>query len=301
MDVLSDVLAVMRTGRPEATRSSTGAPWGVRFPPAESAGAHVVLRGGCWFLPAGGDPVPLGVGDVVFTPHGNAHALADRPGRTLVDYCPEPNEESPVEEMRIDGSGVVTELLCAMYTFDRARPHPLLADLPPVIHLPARLGRHASLRGAVELLGAELDEPRAGTAAALPALIDMLLLYVLRAWFEEQAPAAGWVGALNDPAVSVALRAMHRHPERPWTVESLADRAGLSRAAFARRFTATVRQPPLAYLTWWRLTTAARLLRESDAPLRTVAARCGYGSEFAFAKAFKREFGVAPGQYRREG
>lgn len=299
MDVLSDVLAAMRTGRATAARTSSRAPWGVRFAAGHTAGAHVVLQGGCWLFPARGEPLPLGVGDVVFTPHGYGHALADQPDRPLVDYSPEPVEESPVEEMHIDGTGPVTVLLCASYTFDPVRRHPLLDELPPVIHLPARVGRHASLRSAVELLGDELRESRAGTNAALPALVDMLLLYVLRAWLEEQPPSTGWAGALHDPAIGAALRAIHRHPETPWTVESLARQAGLSRAAFAKRFTTTLRQPPLAYLTWWRMTTAVRLLRETDAPLRAVAARCGYGSEFAFAKAFKREYGVAPGQYRR--
>ncbi|GAB3438682.1 AraC family transcriptional regulator [Actinophytocola sediminis] len=301
MDVLSDVLAVMRTGRPVAARSSSRAPWGVRFDAGDAAGAHVVLEGGCWLFPGGADPIQLGVGDVVFTPHGDGHALADQPDRPLVDWRPEPTEESPVEEMRIAGTGAVTELLCASYSFDQVRRHPLLDDLPAVIHLPARVGAHPSLRSAVELLGDELRAPRAGTSAALPALIDMLLLYVLRAWLDEQPASTGWAGALHDQALSAALRAIHRHPETQWTVESLARTAGMSRAAFAKRFTTTLRQPPLAYLTWWRLTTAARLLRESDLPLRTVAARCGYGSEFAIAKAFKRAFGVAPGQYRRAG
>jgi AraC-like DNA-binding protein len=92
---------------------------------------------------------------------------------------------------------------------------------------------------------------------------------------------------------------MHRDPARPWTVASLAAEAGLSRAPFARRFTALLGRPPLTYLTWWRMTTAARLLRESDAPLAAIAAEVGYGSEFAFAAAFKRRHGVAPGRFRR--
>lgn len=100
-------------------------------------------------------------------------------------------------------------------------------------------------------------------------------------------------------AVAPALTAMHDDPAASWTVESLAARAGLSRAAFARRFATLVGEPPMAYLTRWRMTTAARMLRESDAPLTTVAARTGYGSEFAFAKAFKREYGLAPAGYRR--
>jgi AraC-like DNA-binding protein len=138
--------------------------------------------------------------------------------------------------------------------------------------------------------------------AIVPALLDVLVLYILRAWFDEPAahpPAAGWAAALRDPAVSAALSAIHRHPARPWTVAGLAARAGLSRAAFARRFAALVGQPPLAYLTWWRMTTAARLLRDSNAPLGAVAGRIGYTSEFAFAEAFKRAYGLAPGAYRR--
>ena len=177
----------------------------------------------------------------------------------------------------------------------------LLADLPDVMHLPAHIGRHPRLRAAVGLLGAELAEPGAGTGASVSALLDLLLLYMLRAWFEEMSAASptGWPAALADPAVSAALEAMHAEPAAPWTVAGLADRAGLSRTVFAQRFTALVGRPPLAYLTWWRMTAAARLLREADGPLSAVARRCGYASEFAFAKAFKREFAVTPGVFRR--
>jgi len=301
MDALSHILAAVRSGVPAASRSSSRAPWGVRFPKADSATVHVVLEGSCWLLPDVGEPVRLGVGDVVFTPHGDSHVLADQPDSPVVDYRPQPSEESPVDQMRIPGGGAVTELLCAGYTFDPIRTHPLLDELPAEIHLPAQVGRHASLRGAIELLGAELRDPRAGSSAAIPALIDVLLLFVLRAWVEEQDGDTGWARALRDPEISRALRVMHERPGESWTLESLARTAGLSRAMFAKRFRTTVGQTPLGYLTWWRMTTAARLLRESDAPLQTIADRCGYGSEFAFAKAFRREFGIAPGRYRRAG
>ncbi|GAA3991019.1 AraC family transcriptional regulator [Allokutzneria multivorans] len=299
MDVLSDVLIAMRLGRPGAARTSSRAPWGVRFHPGQAAGCHVVLSGSCWLLSAESDPVALTVGDVLFTPHGNGYALADHPDSPLTDFAPLATESAPLDEMRIDGSGVVTELLCANYTFDPARPHPLLADLPAFVHLKPEVGNHSSLRSAVELLGNELRDPRAGTEAALPALVDMLLLYVLRAWLDDQpAERAGWASALRDPAITAALRQIHRHPEQPWTVATLAERAGLSRAAFAKRFTAIVGDTPLAYLTWWRMTTAARMLRDSTKSLRAIAESCGYGSEYAFAKAFKRAYEVAPGRYR---
>jgi len=192
-------------------------------------------------------------------------------------------------------------MLCGAYRLDQSRAHPLLAELPEVIHIPARIGRHPSLRGAIDLLGRELDAaPGPGTDAATSALLDVLLLYIVRAWYDEQPAHAttGWGAALRDPAVAVALRAIHRLPAQPWTVQSLAAETGLSRAAFALRFTTTVGSPPLTYVTWWRMTMAARLLRDSDLPLRAIAERTGYATEFAFAKAFKREFGTAPGQYR---
>jgi AraC-like DNA-binding protein len=298
MDVLSDVLVAIRTGRPITSRAASHAPWGVRFHPGPSASTHVVLTGGCWFLADGAEPLALGVGDVLFTPHGDGYALADHPDSPLIDYNPCPNDTQPLDEMRIAGTGAVTELLCAAYRFDPTRPHPLLAGLPPHIHLPARVGQHPSLRAAIDLLGAELQNPRAGTEAALPALIDMLLLYILRAWLDEHD--TGWATALRDPAITAALRQIHRHPDKPWTVVDLAAVAGLSRAAFAKRFTTIIGQPPLAYLTWWRLTTAARLLRESDAPLRTIAAKSGYASEYAFGKAFKRAYDLSPGRYRSD-
>jgi AraC-like DNA-binding protein len=117
----------------------------------------------------------------------------------------------------------------------------------------------------------------------------------------EQPEGSGWTTAVRDPAVRTALLGIHSTPSRQWTVASLGELAGLSRAAFARRFTALIGQPPLTYLTWWRMILAARLLRGSDAPLRTVAEQVGYSSEFAFGAAFKRQHGQTPGAYRRTG
>ncbi|WP_307792769.1 AraC family transcriptional regulator [Streptomyces sp. HB132] len=128
-------------------------------------------------------------------------------------------------------------------------------------------------------------------------------MYILRIWLAEHPTrdGNGWAAALNDPPITAALHAVHRDPAAPWTVAKLAAEAGLSRATFARRFTSMAGQPPLGYLTWWRLTMAARLLRETEATLRSIAAQVGYTFEFAFANAFKRTYGLAPGTYRRRG
>ncbi|MEN8651423.1 AraC family transcriptional regulator [Streptomyces sp. 21So2-11] len=311
MDILTEALASMRTGHPASVRTNGRAPWGLRLPPVAGAGFHVVLYGTCWLVPLRDaadpapslKPIPLSPGDVVFLRDGRGHILADHPSTPTE----EPKGEqflcgSPIGSLTIGGDGPETSLLCGNYHLDQGRPHPLVRQLPEVIHLSTRHGRHPELSAAVQLLGSELENPRMGSDGIVPSLIDSLLLYILRAWLDDQTPAAaqGWAAALGDSAVAPALSAIHDDPAAQWTVESLAGRAGLSRAAFARRFATLVGEPPMAYLTRWRMTTAARLLRESDAPLTTVAARTGYGSEFAFAKAFKREYGLAPGGYRRQ-
>ncbi|MFD7256346.1 AraC family transcriptional regulator [Streptomyces sp. NPDC059874] len=310
MDVLSDVVAVTRTGLPRSAHVRWHAPWGQEFASVPgSAGFQVILQGSCRLLPPNAEPIQLDAGDVVFLPHGSGHTLADSPETLVTAPACAPDDREPYDAYASDsvdrsgGGGPVTVVLCGAYRLDPSRTHPLLLTLPDLIHLPARSGDHPELRSAVALLAAELETPRLGTDAAVPALLDTLLLYILRIWFKEQparGDTTGWAAALNDPPVTAALHAIHRDPAAPWTGAKLAAEAGLSRARFARRFAMLIGQPPLGYLTWWRMTTAARLLRTSEAPLRSIAHQVGYTSEFAFANAFKRTYGTPPGTYRRK-
>jgi AraC-like DNA-binding protein len=312
VDVLSSVIAAMRAGQPRSYQIESYAPWGRGYAEVPGAGFHVVLQGSCWLLPISGEPIHLTMGDVVLLPHGERHGMADSPDRELVtvNHLSEECARARVSTVfRIgpdvpaeSGAGPSCVMVCGFYQLDQVRRHPLLDQLPEVIHMPARLGQHPKLRSAVDLLSSELQERQNGSEVVVPALLEVLLLLMLRAWFADQPcreHEVDWAAALRDPAISAALAGIHDHPERPWTVESLGAESGLSRAAFARRFTGLVGQPPLAYLTWWRMTTAALLLRQSDVPLSTIAQKVGYTSEFAFANAFKREYGVAPGHYRR--
>ena len=302
VDVLTDALTSMRTGRPAAVRTEAHAPWGLRFGPVAGAGFHIVLQGSCVVIEPGADPIALGPGDLVFLRTGRGHVLADQPGSPVVDFEAEATDDSSViGRVELPGTGARCVLLCGAYKLDVERPHPLLRDLPELLHLPARPGEHGALRAAVDLLGAEVEHPGPGRDGIVPSLIDALLMYLLRAWFagQQAAHARGWAAALCDPPIDAALRGIHDDPARPWSVASLGQHVGMSRAAFARRFTDLVGEPPLTYLTRWRMTTAARLLRESGLPVDAVARQAGYLSEFSFARAFKREFGIAPGGYRR--
>ncbi|MFD4676624.1 AraC family transcriptional regulator [Lentzea sp. NPDC058450] len=297
MDVLTDVIATMRVGRAKFTRSRWAGSWGHRFGPYPGAGFHVVVRGSCWLITRSSAPVRLDAGDVVFLPHGAEHGLSDHPDRTVAELPPARDEDHAP-----DDPDAHTHLVCGAYRLDRGQAHPFLRALPEVVHLRARPGRHPALRAAVDLIGADVVEREPGAGAALPALLDLLLVYLLRAWLEEESlrvPGAGWCAAFTDPVVATALRHMHRTPAHGWTVGELAERVDMSRTAFARRFTTLVGQSPIAYLTWWRLSAGARMLRDGDETLAAVARQVGYTSEFAFAAAFKREFGAAPGRFRR--
>lgn len=143
MDVLSDAIAAMRTGRPHSSRTVRFAPWGIRFPASRGAGFHVVLQGTAWLLPPdGAAPVALGPGDVVLLAHGTGHGLADRPGTPLADALPAPDGSWPTPPDRGPIGSAETLLLCGAYQLSRARAHPLLTELPPYVHLPARVGAH---------------------------------------------------------------------------------------------------------------------------------------------------------------
>jgi len=301
MDVLTDVLAALKTGPTLCARTEARPPWGLRFGDNQGFGFHVVVQGACWLMGAAEEPTALRAGDVVLMASGNEHTLADQPSTPAVTFrirdSGHPGSLLGHQHLTGAGSdpGAGTVLLSGAYRLDPLVPHPLLATLPDRVYLPGR--RRTGLHAAVDLLGAEVEQQAPGAEAIVSSLVDALLIYILRAWLE--AHPTGWSRALADPAIGLSLGGIHRDPARPWTVRQLAAEAGLTQATFTRRFTALTGEPPLTYVARWRMTTAARILRQQDVPLAVVARQVGYTSEFAFAKAFKRHYGQAPGHYRR--
>ncbi|MBG0820058.1 AraC family transcriptional regulator [Planomonospora sp. ID91781] len=286
MDLFSDVIGGMRGGRKSFCRTRGTGRWGRRLEPFSGTGFHVVLDGGGWLVTPSAPPVRLDAGDVVFVPYGAAHGLSGTPDRPFAELPAVPDAFPPE-----DGATSYADVVCGAYRSDKGQAHPFLQGLPDVIHM--RSDRHSAMRTVVDLL-ADGPESGVGAGAAVPALIDLLLVYLLRAWHDDAGPPA----ALGDPAVAAALHRIHRDPRHKWTVEELGAAVGMSRTAFARRFTSLVGLPPVTYLTNWRLDCGARLLRETDAPLASIAHQVGYSSEFAFASAFRRRFGTPPGRFR---
>lgn len=306
MDTVSAVVVALRQGSPRSQRVQWHAPWGQRFARVPgSAGFQVVLEGTCWLLRDDADPLRLQSGDVLFFPHGSEHALADTPTSVLASAC-EPGRVGAggrpdggiTETESPSGERVVT--LCGAYELDRRLAHPMLATLPEVVHLRPRVGRPAAWEDAIQLLGAEADAAGPGSDVLVPGLLDVLFVYLLRACLDEPGTgSAGWAAALRDPGISAALDTFHADPGRSWTVASLARSASMSRTTFSRRFGALLGQAPMTYVTWWRMSLAEQLLTGTNLPLRAIASRLGYASEYAFAHAFRRERGSSPGANRR--
>jgi AraC-like DNA-binding protein len=262
-------------------------PWAFCVAKSVRTALHVVLQGSCRLVPTAGPPMlRLGRGDLVLLAHGTPHVLAD--------------DEPSLPPVGPGRNGRRSLLLTCIYQV--RCPVPLLASLPEVVLVPADQCREHGPRAVVDLLGDELENDRPGARTVVPALADALLPLVVRAWLDDGAEGPGEhpFETLSDLAIAAALERIHAEPERAWTVTALAREVALSRSAFTHHFTRAVGEPPRAYLAHWRMTVASRLLRDSDLNLAEVAGRVGYASEFAFAKAFKRDYGIAPGSYRHQ-
>ncbi|MFE3175312.1 AraC family transcriptional regulator [Amycolatopsis sp. NPDC059090] len=301
-EVVGDIVAALRRGGVVYGRALLRAPWGIAFESRSIATIYVVIAGSCVLVPDGGQALHLAQGDVALLPSGAGHVAADTPGQpapTVRELFGADLEELSATDLVIEGDGPETVLVCGAYLLEPAPQHPFIASLPDVVHVTASQMRGTCLAAAVHLLTTEVDQAGRGTPAVVASLLDLLFTYTLRSWFLGQPDQlVGWAHALHDPAVGPALALLHDDPGKPWTVEALAHAVGFPRARFSRRFTSTTGHTPMEYLGIWRMTVAARLLREGQAPLRQIARKVGYDSEFAFARAFKRVVGHAPGRYR---
>lgn len=306
-DVLADVLDSLKLRGRFFCRCELSAPWALGFAAGVFAHFHVIEQGTCCLqLQGEANPVALEGGDLLLViPRGHSYQLSDDP-RTppipLTDIVG--NSQGGLRAViRHGAGGAETKLICGAFEFQGPQAAASLAVLPRWIRVPKR-ERHANewLNETVRFLSRETREPSIGSETITTRLIDVMFVEAIRTWLKDQPEgSAGWLGALRDPAIGTALGLVHKTPEKPWTVPSLAAEVGMSRSPFAARFTALVGQAPMSYLKSWRLQLAAKLLQNQALSLSSIAEQVGYESMPAFSRVFKREFGVAPGQYRRSG
>ena len=326
-DTLSDVLREVRLRGAVFYYINGRSPWVVEAPPAREIipaimpGSehmiefHGVVEGSCWAAIVGESPVRLAAGDVVLFPQGDPHVMSSAPGmrptRMDLSLFSTPRPPQLPYALSIRGSEISVErqggggadgstVVCGFLGLD-ARPfNPILAALPRALHIAgATLGPDSWVASFLRAAVVESNRRGPGGEAVLERMSEMLFVEVLRRHIDSlPAEQTGWLAAMRDPAIGRVLALLHERPDAPWTLESLARDAGMSRSTLHERFVHFIGQPPMQYLTQWRMQVAAGLLRDTRAKVIEVALGVGYESEAAFSRAFKRAVGVAPGQWR---
>ncbi|SFN25099.1 AraC-type DNA-binding protein [Pseudonocardia ammonioxydans] len=310
VDAFGDLFRGVRAQGSLFGSSTLTAPWSLRFVDGAPLTLCTVLDGAGWLVPEGHPPEHLAAGDTVIVqgpaPFGFVDAIG--PGAVRVEpvdcgaFCATPEQGGTRHRLGWNDGGPpgatgATTLVVGAYPVRGEIGRRLLDALPGVL----RIDPDGTAGAVRDLLAAEVAVDAPGQQVVLDRLLDWLLVCCLRAWFDRPggAPPA-WYTAHHDPVVGHALRLLHAEPAAPWTVAELACRAGVSRATLAKRFTDLVGEPPLTYLTRWRMTLAADLLTErAQATVAEVARTVGYSDAFGFSAAFKRVRGVAPSEFRR--
>jgi AraC-like DNA-binding protein len=272
------------------------------MPPLPGTMIFHLLTVGEAVIEVDGTRVAVRPGDLVLVPHGTGHVILDQPDSTPTPLFDLPRVEQTdrYERVRLPGNGARTELICGAVSFTGLGAGRLVRSLPPVLLL-GWAENTGWQRAALDLIGAESRRPQPGSDVVTARLADVLVVQAVRTWLASAAPDRGGVAGLRDPVLGRALSAFHADPAQPWSLESLARAAGLSRSAFAARFTDLMGETPMSYVTAWRMDLAARLVQERSLPLSRVAQRVGYRSEAAFNRAFRRAHGLTPGAFARRG
>jgi AraC-like DNA-binding protein len=309
VDPLTALLDAPRARNAFLLRVTMSPPWAVRVQDEAPLTVVAVTTGSACVVPEHGDPITLEAGELLLIARPDPYLFADtptRPPQAVIHpggRCETPagaSLELPlhhgVRTWGNDPAGHDT-MLVGTYPSAGEAGSRLLRALPPMFVL--RAGDHHPRL--VEILGEELHSDEIGQASLLDRLLDALVVAVIRHWSTlPDADPPGWLRAGSDPVVGVALDLMHDHAAHPWTVAALAGGVGMSRAGFSRRFTNAVGQPPMSYLTSWRMALAADLLKQDDEPIVRVAKEVGYSSPFTFSTAFKRHYGLSPLTYRQQ-
>lgn len=314
MDVLSEILKVVRLDGALFYNGEFSAPWSFRTPPSSTLAPfvspearhvviyHLLTEGRAHVRVGETAPVPLEAGDIVIFPHGDSHVMANGAHVPPVDHGREV-ERILAQGLRISrsgGGGEITRFVCGYMACDPVLSQVLLSGLPSLLRVnvrsqPSGAWLESSIRFSVE----EAGEMRPGGAAVLGRLAEALFIETLRGYMSLlPAEGTGWLAGARDTEVGKALALLHRKPASPWTIAELAQEVGVSRSVLAERFQQYLGEPPMAYLTKWRLRLAAQRLTSTSRGVAEVAAEVGYHSEAAFNRAFKREFGLPPARFR---
>ena len=278
-------------------------PWGFRVPSGPVPAFHLMTSGGGWMeIDGQPQPIRLSAGDLVILLRGDGHLVRDSPKTSGLPLLGDVLGESPPVDGRLamGGGGRSSELLCGGFAIDPVAGRYLTGTLAPIIHLRGGEGLAPEwLVGLIRMIASEMAHSGPGSQAVVTRLTDALLAQAIRHSLVAIDRTLDHGAAFSDPAIAKALRLMRDRPDHPWTVPEMAAAVSMSRSTFAERFRAAMGESPMQHLTRYRLARAAEYLRDTKAGIREIARLTGYDSEVSISKAFRREFGMAPGAYRR--
>jgi AraC-like DNA-binding protein len=299
MDPLSEVLALLKPQSLASGGFMVPGDMAVYFPKHQGVKCYAMLAGECWLAVEGvPDPVLLHAGDCFLLPRGLPFRLATDLSLEPVHYTLAWDRLSKTHSMSEVPEGA-RYIAGGFFAFTGGHAEMLLQALPPIVHI-RRESDKAAMRWSLERMREELRDPQPGGSLIAQQLAYTMLIQALRLHLTDTANAGrGWLSALSDKHMSIAITSMHNDPGDPWTLQSLAERVGMSRSVFALRFRETVGATPMEYLTRWRMLLAADRLKNSPDGLSAIAQSLGYESESAFGKAFRRVMGFSPRQYTR--
>lgn len=316
MDAFSEVLSGVKLKGALFFNAELSAPWAIASPPSKALASvlapgaphlviyHLVVDGEARAALPDGRTLTLEPGDIVVLPHGDPHELGSSSGAKYVDEASllQKLAARDLTTLRAGGGGDSTRLVCGFLVCDPQLCAPILGGLPSILKVNVRTDRAGHwLEGSLLHLVDEAASNRAGSDAMLAKVSEALIVDALRRYVTGLPEhETGWLAGARDPVVSKALASLHARVDHPWTIAELAQAAGVSRTALVDRFTKYLSEPPMAYLTRWRLRLAARALATTPRGVAEIAVEVGYESEAAFNRAFKREFGTPPARYRRE-
>ena len=318
LDPITDIFRTMHVTAFGQHRLEATAPWGLiqekqteeqvmpsvkTKAPRDLAHFAMVSRGNCWLSVEGiPDPIPLTGGDCFLLARNTSIVMRDSPRTRPRSTFREIIASAKGNVVHYGDGGAPTTIVCGSFSFDRASLRPITQLLPSFILVKADQARTLALHNTMQALASEMAEEEPGSGVVATRLAEVLFIQVLRAHIaSEPERNKGWLRAVFDPQLGTALSAVHDKVNTPWTVESLAEAAGMSRSAFAARFKELLGQTPLEYVTGWRMQKAMQLLERRDKKLIDVARSVGYESDAAFSKAFKRVVGANPGEYLKRG
>lgn len=316
MDALSDVLRLVRLDGGIFLRAEFTAPWCIRSQVAVSDCApllidvdrlilyHYVVEGRCALVVAGHPPMEIGPGDAVIFPRNDPHVMGSDLRLEPVDSHSilKPSPSGTLAYINHGGGGAMTRIVCGFLGYRRVEGNPLIDALPPVLHLDTQESSAAAwIQNSFQFAADEIALGRAGTDSVLAKISELLFIEAIRRYIDG-LPAAdkGWLAGCRDPFVARALAQLHTAVGEVWTLDRLARQVGLSRSALCNRFTALVGEPPMRYLTRWRLHVAAQRLRNTRSTLACIAEDVGFETEEAFNRAFKRRYGKPPATWRNQ-